>query len=99
MKLGEGGEAFFVFETSDTIPESLQTSPIISPMTSPPSLASHTVGSASLQEPEFLDIGTDTANRRPSASIWQQDRGFVPRLNQTAHSDLGMRYTYVLCDH
>jgi phosphatidate phosphatase LPIN len=31
MKLGEGGEAFFVFETSDTIPQSLQTSPLVSP--------------------------------------------------------------------
>src|ERR1700761_4782780 len=25
MKLGEGGEAFFIFETSDNIPQSLQT--------------------------------------------------------------------------
>ena len=35
MKLGEGGEAFFVFETSADIPEALQTSPVISPMASP----------------------------------------------------------------
>jgi phosphatidate phosphatase PAH1 len=27
MKLAEGGEAFFVFETSDNIPEAMQTSP------------------------------------------------------------------------
>ncbi|KAJ1327901.1 lipin, N-terminal conserved region [Microdochium nivale] len=31
MKLGEGGEAFFVFETTETIPQSLQTSPLASP--------------------------------------------------------------------
>ncbi|KAJ3477865.1 hypothetical protein NLG97_g8723 [Lecanicillium saksenae] len=36
MKLGEGGEAFFVFETTDTIPESMQTSPLVSPASSPP---------------------------------------------------------------
>ncbi|GJD02867.1 nuclear elongation and deformation protein 1 [Colletotrichum higginsianum] len=36
MKLGEEGEAFFVFETSDTIPRDLQTSPLVSPASSPP---------------------------------------------------------------
>ncbi|KAB8446160.1 hypothetical protein FH972_025143 [Carpinus fangiana] len=35
MKLGEGGEAFFVFETSSEVPENLQTSPLVSPVTSP----------------------------------------------------------------
>lgn len=35
MKLGEGGEAFFVFETSASIPAELQTSPIASPVASP----------------------------------------------------------------
>lgn len=35
MKLGEGGEAFFVFETSAAVPEALQTSPLVSPVTSP----------------------------------------------------------------
>src|SRR6266496_5598405 len=31
MKLGEGGEAFFVFQTEGDIPEEMQTSPIVSP--------------------------------------------------------------------
>jgi len=35
MKLGEGGEAFFVFETTENVPESLQTSPLVSPASSP----------------------------------------------------------------
>lgn len=35
MKLGEGGEAFFVFETRDRVPEALQTSPPVSPSSSP----------------------------------------------------------------
>lgn len=60
MKLGEGGEAFFVFETSDEIPESLQTSPVISPATSPQSLSEQDVASAAeLQEPEYLDLNTN----------------------------------------
>lgn len=35
MKLGEGGEAFFVFQTEGDIPEHMQTSPIVSPTQSP----------------------------------------------------------------
>jgi len=35
MKLGEGGEAFFVFQTEGDIPEEMQTSPIVSPDQSP----------------------------------------------------------------
>ncbi|KAK3996907.1 nuclear elongation and deformation protein 1 [Cladorrhinum sp. PSN332] len=65
MKLGEGGEAFFVFETADTIPKSLQTSPLISPVSSPP-LDGERSGTPSLQEPESLDLN-DTKAR--SASV------------------------------
>jgi phosphatidate phosphatase PAH1 len=35
MKLGEGGEAFFVFQTDGDVPEEMQTSPIVSPDQSP----------------------------------------------------------------
>lgn len=35
MKLGEGGEAFFVFETAADVPPSLLTSPVLSPQGSP----------------------------------------------------------------
>ncbi|QSZ29539.1 hypothetical protein DSL72_004054 [Monilinia vaccinii-corymbosi] len=59
MKLGEGGEAFFVFETSDNIPEAMQTSPLVSPVSSPPLPASGSESSSNLSEPDFLalDIG------------------------------------------
>lgn len=50
MKVGEGGEAFFVFETRDRIPHDLQTSPLASPETSP--IAQPTY----LGEPELLDL-------------------------------------------
>jgi phosphatidate phosphatase LPIN len=69
MKLGEGGEAFFVFETSDTIPEALQTSPLVSPASSPPSLPTD------LSEPDFLELDTETgrprtgSNARPGPSV------------------------------
>ncbi|RKF77980.1 Nuclear elongation and deformation protein 1 [Golovinomyces cichoracearum] len=57
MKLGEGGEAFFVFETTDSIPEFMQTSPLVSPTSSPsiPTGASCTIN---LSEPDFLELDT-----------------------------------------
>src|SRR5271154_4746958 len=64
MKLGEGGEAFFVFETSDNIPEGLQTSPLVSPASSPPLPASGS-SSSGLQEPDFLDISNENGAIRP----------------------------------
>ena len=32
MKIGEAGEAFFIYETSEDVPKEYQTSPLISPM-------------------------------------------------------------------
>ncbi|KAJ2983251.1 hypothetical protein NUW58_g6282 [Xylaria curta] len=67
MKLGEGGEAFFVFETSDKIPQSLQTSPLVSPETSPtlaPAERSSTANN--LQEPDLLQLDGENARRRSS---------------------------------
>lgn len=54
MKLSDGGEAFFVFETAYTlgIPRDFQTSPVISPSASPSSMATEKTS-----EPEFLDLG------------------------------------------
>ncbi|KAL8800689.1 MAG: hypothetical protein Q9182_005003 [Xanthomendoza sp. 2 TL-2023] len=85
MKLGEGGEAFFVFETSDQIPESLQTSPVVSPAVSPQGIAQNAANIPSLQEPDFLDINiagtSDQAPRherhsllRPGLSITQRSQ-------------------------
>lgn len=67
MKLGEGGEAFFVFETSDQIPEALQTSPLVSPVLTPRNLPEQGPASSELQEPEFLDLESESPKRRPSS--------------------------------
>ena len=90
MKLGEGGEAFFVFETSADIPESLQTSPIISPTTSPHGLAAQNSSGITLQEPEYLDLENTTTRRRPSSAVLQQHGVPVLSAAQRAQSDLGM---------
>jgi phosphatidate phosphatase LPIN len=56
MKVGDGGEAFFVFETSEAIPDDLQTSPLVSPATSPKPRAAEPPTNPSLAEPEPLDL-------------------------------------------
>ena len=69
MKLGEGGEAFFVFETAENIPQSMQTSPISSPASSPtlgPQTLSSTATAAMspLQEPPLLALDMETGKPR-----------------------------------
>ncbi|TID26304.1 LNS2-domain-containing protein [Venturia nashicola] len=64
MKLGEGGEAFFVFETSENIPRALQTSPLSSPTTSPTPYPTELTTSLDLSDPEPLDIATETQRGR-----------------------------------
>lgn len=51
MKLGDGGEAFFVFATENAVPRELQTSPIVSPTTSPKQTPSINV-----TEPQDLEL-------------------------------------------
>lgn len=91
MKLGEGGEAFFVFETRENVPEALQTSPPVSPASSPQ------LQPASLDVPVFAEeegFGLEDNSvqgmeqrgpRRKSASQGIQ----VPVLGEKAQSDAG----------
>ncbi|KAJ5624933.1 LNS2 Lipin/Ned1/Smp2 [Penicillium lagena] len=88
MKLGEGGEAFFVFETTDDIPASLQTSPLVSPAGSPRPESEEDLPS-SLQEPEYLDLD------RSNTDALSEGRKTPPRLGMQqntgrAHTDLGV---------
>jgi phosphatidate phosphatase LPIN len=69
MKLGEGGEAFFVFETSDSIPESMQTSPLVSPANSPPF---GPADASEMSEPDHLELDGESGKpRRPSPAVIQ----------------------------
>ena len=79
MKIGEAGEAFFVFETAEEIPENLVTSPILEAIKPGESNAQTRetgrfgAGPASpstTQEPEFLDLDASTgiSPREGSAS-------------------------------
>jgi len=91
MKLGEGGEAFFVFETTDQIPESLQTSPVISPTASPQSLSYRNDTSRPiLQEPEYLDLNIySTSDTKLGVKMLSR-----PAMDEAsrAKSDFGMLF-------
>lgn len=89
MKLGDGGEAFFVFETSNDIPEALQTSPLVSPASSPPVSASDRPPSPSLLEPSFLDISEAEKARNPLDLNSSQREIPLIRREGTNLSDLG----------
>ncbi|KAL2823424.1 Lipin/Ned1/Smp2-domain-containing protein [Aspergillus cavernicola] len=85
MKLGEGGEAFFVFETTDEIPASLLTSPLVSPTTSPNMSSEENLDS--LQEPEYLDLDQSKPAAHPTlvsrAARASSDLGLVTPLSQS----------------
>lgn len=68
MKLGEGGEAFFVFETTADVPENLQTSPLVSPATSPTARPVVPPLDASFQDLEPLDLASDGKTPDPLRS-------------------------------
>lgn len=87
MKLGDGGEAFFVFETTGFVPEEMQTSPLVSPSASPKHLPTIS-DPASLQEPEYLNIAdTDATGIAAKDSASDTLATTTPRRVQ---SDYGM---------
>ncbi|CAG8539098.1 15829_t:CDS:2, partial [Acaulospora colombiana] len=63
MKIGEAGEAFFVFETENVVPEELQTSPLAGPSDPLPNV----------EEPDFLDLGASAG--RTSSILNDDDFG------------------------
>ena len=86
MKLGDGGEAFFVFETSNDIPEALQTSPLLSPANSPPIDASDRPPSPGLSEPSYLDISETGRSRKPPPVPVLRREGTNLSVNAEANS-------------
>ncbi|KAI9719411.1 MAG: hypothetical protein M1812_003482 [Candelaria pacifica] len=89
MKLGEGGEAFFVFETSDDIPAGLQTSPLVSPTTSPQTLPTEDEAALALQEPDFLDLTNDERKSRTRSNGRREAGMPILTSERRAHSELG----------
>lgn len=90
MKLGEGGEAFFVFETSADIPESLQTSPLVSPAASPQSLPARDASTTELPEPDFLDLSTEGRKRGSVSSTTRESSMSFLSDERRTQSEHGM---------
>ena len=81
MKIGDAGEAFFVFETDEDIPDDLVTSPLLSPTPGPVEQQFDFGGgrfkakqdgegkqmdlSSKMQEPEFLDLNAPSGLKQP----------------------------------
>lgn len=73
MKIGDAGEAFFVFETEEDIPEDLVTSPILSATKTTPQEEIPAVtlsktpevppAAPKIPEPEFLDLNATLSDR------------------------------------
>ncbi|KAL9053823.1 MAG: hypothetical protein Q9162_004542 [Coniocarpon cinnabarinum] len=86
MKLGEGGEAFFVFETFAHVPEQLQTSPLVSPAASPPARPSSSSSTADL---EPLDLNSSVPAPLSTHGKRTSGGGPVPLLERRAQSEIG----------
>ncbi|RMZ88565.1 hypothetical protein DV736_g4199, partial [Chaetothyriales sp. CBS 134916] len=85
MKLGETGEAFFVFETSNEIPEALQTSPLASPAATPQTMVTGSQDEASsLTEPTPLDINANNSVGDSVADLATAESG-VPFAQKNIH--------------
>ncbi|GAB7366592.1 hypothetical protein MBLNU230_g8578t1 [Neophaeotheca triangularis] len=90
MKLAEGGEAFFVFETQENVPEALQTSPLVSPATSP-GLHPSEPDRPTLQEPDPFELdgsGGDGSHGRDKSKS-SPDILHAAGEGRKAQSDIG----------
>lgn len=104
MKLAEGGEAFFVFETSDNIPEAMQTSPLVSPASSPP-LIPEGADTSALSEVDFLDLDVQEGKSRSGSVAMRPGAGVlsssVPRrqsnLSKTLYTSATTDLTFSRC--
>ncbi|KAJ9656128.1 lipin Ned1 [Neophaeococcomyces mojaviensis] len=89
MKLGDAGEAFFVFETHSEVPPSMQTSPLVSPAASPDAFKSQQATPTELNDPSYLDL--DASTDRPTTPDFE--KGGIPILRKK-RSNLSDRLAY-----
>ncbi|KAK9237067.1 Lipin/Ned1/Smp2-domain-containing protein [Lipomyces kononenkoae] len=95
MKLGDGGEAFFVFETDNDVPQDLLTSPVMSPTTSAVSSpASVNASTAHLQEPEYLDLSGGTRPLTASGAQIPSDTQSETNIPPPTQGDLPIPFPF-----
>ncbi|THV08237.1 LNS2-domain-containing protein [Dendrothele bispora CBS 962.96] len=90
MKIGEAGEAFFVFETEDDVPEDLITSPVLKPTTSevPPERSDEaaTPGrfgakedeSSHQEEPDYFELDADPSSSQNAVASSSHTHPITP---------------------
>lgn len=90
MKLGEGGEAFFVFETTAQVPVALQTSPLVSPASSPTARPISPIGGPGLADLEPLDLAGEGGRPNTSRTTSNiSDHIQVPSVGMRPRSESG----------
>ncbi|KAF9350934.1 hypothetical protein BGX26_010935 [Mortierella sp. AD094] len=77
MKVGDAGEAFFVFETEQEVPEEFATSPLAGPSES-----------KAEEDIDFLDLAQEGGGNSGNAAPLQEDQG----MTQYAHSGHGSEF-------
>ena len=102
MKIGEAGEAFFVFETDGDVPDDLITSPLLEPtqpisLESPPQEDIGRFGARERegglgQEPDFLDLDAPSTSpprlsKSPISSVSSLDTTSLPRKTSSNSVD------------
>ncbi|KAA1473419.1 LNS2-domain-containing protein [Dentipellis sp. KUC8613] len=77
MKIGDAGEAFFIFETEGDVPDDLITSPLLQPTQPVPAAPEDTgrFGAKEAPEPEFLDLNASAGTEPgPSAEVEEETK-------------------------
>ncbi|TFY54890.1 hypothetical protein EVG20_g9528, partial [Dentipellis fragilis] len=77
MKIGDAGEAFFIFETEGDVPDDLITSPLLQPTQPVPAALEDTgrFGAKEAPEPEFLDLNASAgAEPGPPAEVEEETK-------------------------
>ena len=87
LKLAEGGEAFFVFKTANTVPEALQTSPLISPVASPEFRPQNP--SLPVSDLEPLDLTADPSSTQKKDENDSQRGLAIPNASRRSQSEAG----------
>lgn len=95
MKIGEAGEAFFVFEADDDIPDDLITSPLLEPIHEDglPDAEAQGVADADTkaaeeaqQEPDFLDLDAAPTPTKDAQSESAQPQSLDTPIKEPSHS-------------
>ncbi len=91
MKIGEAGEAFFVFETDDDVPDDLITSPLLQ------ATEDNEEAKTDKVEPDFLDLdASSTSNVKPKQQEPQGRISQTPEQEDPTERELNERADEVL---